>query len=90
MATRKKSVSGDLSFELAPDVLELERVNMAHNEYLGTGALALGEKITTGPYNGWSVSGLFATPLGILIDLASPAGETATLYQNGANAGVLK
>ncbi len=70
--------------------IALHRVSFRHqDDNLQTKGLSVGDRITDGRYNNASVSAMYATPVGVIVDLTYPDGRGVTLLHTGDTDAVL-
>ena len=66
------------------DAIALHRVSFRHqDDNLQTKGLSVGDRITDGRYNNASVSAMYATPVGVIVELTYRDGRGVTLLHTG-------
>ncbi len=66
------------------EAIALHRVSFRHqDDNLQTKGLSVGDRITDGRYNNASVSAMYATPVGVIVELTYPDGRGVTLLHTG-------
>ena len=72
------------------EVLPLSRVAFRHqDDALQTNAVTIGERMTSGWYVGAAIEAIFATPLGIVVELKYPDGREVAILHTGDTTGAL-